>query len=339
MNKLNINASNDELKIVAIGGGTGLSTMLRGLKKFTTKITAVVTVADNGGGSGVLRQEMKILPPGDIRNCILALANTEPIMEQLLEYRFKEGRLTGQSFGNLFLAAMTGICGNFEEAVQRMGEVLAVKGKVLPVTKQDVQLCAVLKDGETICGEAEIVEKCKENQMPIKEVYLSPKNPEPLFEVLKAIESADAVILGPGSLYTSILPNLLVKKVPEAIQKTKAIKIYIGNVMTQPGETDGFDLLMHINELEHYGGKGIVDYVIANKDSIPKELLEKYYDDGAQEILCDREVIVKRGFKLIEASVLKIYDDRRLIRHNPEKLAKVVMDVIINQCKHTCGGE
>lgn len=336
---MNMNSLKKEPKIVAIGGGTGLSTMLRGLKKFTSHITAVVTVADNGGGSGVLRQEMKMLPPGDIRNCILALANTEPVMEKLLQYRFKEGSLSGQSFGNLFLAAMTGICGNFEEAVQRMSEVLAVTGKVLPVTKQDVQLCAKLRDGEIICGETEIVERSKETNTPIKEVYLSPKNPEPLFEVLEAIENADAVILGPGSLYTSIIPNLLVKKVPEALQRSKAIKIYIGNVMTQPGETDGFDLLKHIEEIEYYGGKDIIDYVIINTEVIPKNLLEIYHEDGAEEIKYDIESIKNKGLNVVLAPVLKVYSDRNLVRHDPTKLAKTVIDIIVRDRKISCGGE
>lgn len=333
MRELNNNPLNHNPKIVAIGGGTGLSTMLRGLKKFTTNITAVVTVADNGGGSGILREEMKMLPPGDIRNCILALANTEPIMEKLLEYRFEEGRLTGQSFGNLFLAAMTNICGNFEDAVQKMSEVLAVKGKVLPVTKQDVQLCAVFKDGEKICGETQIVEKSKEKRIPIKEVYLSPEKPEPLSGVLEAIEAADVIILGPGSLYTSIFPNLLVNNVPEAIRNSKAVKIYIGNVMTQPGETDGFDLLMHVEELERYVGKGVIDYIIANKDPIPKDLLKKYYEDGASEVNYDARKLAERGFKLIEASVLKIHEDKKLIRHDSEKLATTIMEVITNHCQ------
>lgn len=334
-----MNISKTMPKIVAIGGGTGLSTMLRGLKRFTTDITAVVTVADNGGGSGVLRQEMKMLPPGDIRNCILALANTEPIMEKLLQYRFKEGSLTGQSFGNLFLAAMTGICGNFEEAVQRMSEVLAVTGKVLPVTKQDIQLCAELKNGEIICGESEIVEKSKESRIPIKNVYLSPSNPEPLYEVLEAIEHADAIILGPGSLYTSIIPNLLVKEVPEALQRTKAIKIYISNIMTQPGETDGFDLLRHIKELERYGGKGIINYVVANTDEVPEDLLKGYLEDGADVVKWDMDSIMKEGFHLVEASVLKAYPERGLVRHDPRKLAQVVVDIITGNTNNSCGGE
>jgi uncharacterized cofD-like protein len=336
---MNMNSLIKEPKIVAIGGGTGLSTMLRGLKKFTSGITAVVTVADNGGGSGVLRQEMKMLPPGDIRNCILALANTEPIMEKLLRYRFKEGSLTGQSFGNLFLAAMTGICGNFEEAVQRMSEVLAVTGKVLPVTKQDIQLCAKFKNGEIICGETQIVEKSKESHVPIKDVYLYPPNPEPLYEVLEAIKSADAIILGPGSLYTSIIPNLLVKEVPEALQSTKAIKIYIGNVMTQPGETDGFDLLMHIRELEQYGGKGIIDYVIANTEPIPKELLKVYHEDGADVVKWETDFSKQNGFHIVGAPVLKVYSDRGLVRHDPKKLAQIVIDIITQNTKNSCGGE
>jgi len=328
-----------EPKIVAIGGGTGLSTMLRGLKKFTPNITAVVTVADDGGGSGILRQEMKMLPPGDIRNCILALANTEPIMQKLLQYRFKEGSLTGQSFGNLFLAAMTGICGNFEEAVQRMSEVLAVTGKVLPVTKQDVQLCAKLRDGEVICGESEIVEKSKESHVRIKEVYLYPEKPEPLFEVLEEIKNADAVILGPGSLYTSIIPNLLVDKVPEVLLQSKAIKIYISNIMTQPGETDDFDLLMHIEELRKYGGKDIIDYVVANTENIPEDLLKIYHEDRSKEVKWDKETVKDKEFKIIDAPLLRVYPDRKLVRHDPTKLAKVVMNIIINNYKGSYGGE
>ena len=197
--------------IVAIGGGTGLSVLLRGLKKYTSNITAIVTVSDDGGGSGIIRKEMGILPPGDIRNCIAALANTEPIMEQLMQYRFKEGTLKGQSFGNLFIAAMNDICGSFDAAVREVSSVLAVTGKVLPVTLENVVLYAELEDGNVIKGESQIPIKQQALNKRIRKVFLSPGNCMPLPVALKEIKEADAIILGPGSLYTSIIPNILVK--------------------------------------------------------------------------------------------------------------------------------
>ena len=221
-----------ELKIVAIGGGHGLSTMLRGLKRYTKDITAIVTVADDGGGSGMLREDLGILPPGDIRNCILALANTEPTMEQLLDYRFTEGSLAGQSFGNLFLAAMDGISGSFDEAVHRMGEVLAITGRVLPVTNQSVHLEAEFVNGSRVLGESKIFYAKKRNDCRIRQVRLVPEHPKPLPESIEAIAQADLILLGPGSLYTSIIPNLLVDGVAEAIAKSRALKILVMNIMT-----------------------------------------------------------------------------------------------------------
>ena len=195
-------------KIVVIGGGTGLSTMLRGLKYYTSNITAIVTVGDDGGGSGTLREDLGILPPGDIRNCILALADTEPLMEDLLQYRFKDGTLKGQSFGNLFLAAMDGISDNFEDAVQKMSSVLAVTGKVLPVTLDDMQLEAILENGNKVVGESQIPVEALNQKSKIKKLMINPENAEPLKDALDAIKEADAIVIGPGSLYTSIIPNL-----------------------------------------------------------------------------------------------------------------------------------
>ena len=243
-------------KIVAVGGGTGLSTMLRGLKAFTSNITAVVTVADDGGGSGVLRQELGMLPPGDIRNCILALADTEPLMEQLLQYRFRGGKLNGQNFGNLFLAAMDGISSSFVEAVKRMSDVLAVTGRVLPVTLNDVTLCAELEDGSIVCGESQIGNRRQFNRCRIRRVYLEPSDAEPLDDVIDAINQADVIVLGPGSLYTSILPNLLVRGICPAIKRSSAIKIYVCNVMTQPSETEEYNVSDHIRALEEHSCRG-----------------------------------------------------------------------------------
>lgn len=310
-------------KIVAIGGGTGLSTMLRGLKTFSSNITAVVTVADDGGGSGVLRQELGMLPPGDIRNCILALADTEPLMEQLLQYRFKEGKLKGQSFGNLFLAAMDGISSSFEEAVRRMSDVLAVTGRVLPVTLNDVTLCAELEDGSIVCGESQIGKHSNFNKCRIKRVYMEPADAEPLNEVIDAIEQADAIVLGPGSLYTSIIPNLLVRGVCPAIKKSSALKVYVCNVMTQPSETEEYSVSDHIRALEDHSCSGIIDVCIVNNSVIPDELREKYHNDGADQVRIDRERIEEAGIMLIEGDYASLKNN--LVRHDPQKLAEAVI--------------
>lgn len=311
--------------IVAIGGGTGLSTMLRGLKVFSPNITAVVTVADDGGGSGVLRQELGMLPPGDIRNCILALADTEPLMEQLLQYRFKEGKLKGQSFGNLFLAAMDGISSSFEEAVKRMSDVLAVTGRVLPVSLEDVTLCAELEDGSIVSGEWRIGHRSC-NNCRIRRVYLEPSNAEPLDEVLDAIAQADVIVLGPGSLYTSIIPNLLVRGICPAIRRSKALKLYVCNVMTQPSETEGYSVYDHIRALEEHSYTGIVDMCIVNNSSIPDELREKYHNDGADQVHIDRERILASGIRLIEGDYASLKNN--LVRHDPRKLAAAVIDTV-----------
>ena len=226
--------------IVAIGGGHGLSAMLRGLKRYTKYITAIVTVADDGGGSGMLREDLGMLPPGDIRNCIMSLANTEPTMQKLLNYRFTEGSLAGQSFGNLFLAAMNGISGSFDEAVHRMGDVLAITGRVLPVTNQNVHLEAEFDNGSRCLGESKIFYAKKLNDCRIWKIRLVPEHPQPLPDALEAIADADVIVLGPGSLYTSIIPNFLVDGISEAVSRARALKCYVLNIMTQDGETDGY---------------------------------------------------------------------------------------------------
>jgi len=313
-------------KIVAIGGGTGLSTMLRGLKLHTSNLTAVVTVADDGGGSGILRKDLGIIPPGDIRNCILALAETEPVMEQLLQYRFREGMLKGQSFGNLFLAAMNGISSSFVEAVKRMSDVLAVTGKVLPVTTSNVQLCAELENGDIIIGESKIGERNPNRKSRIKRVYLKPANAKPLDEVLEAIHEAEAIVLGPGSLYTSVMPNLIVPGISEAIKSSKAVKIYICNIMTQPGETDGYTVADHIKAIEDHTYKGIIDFCIVNMAPIPQKLKEKYLEEGAQVVRIDYEKIKDLNIEMIYYDLIDV--NNNFLRHNPGKLAKVVTDII-----------
>lgn len=316
-------------KIVVIGGGTGLSTMLRGLKYYTSNVTAVVTVADDGGGSGDLREDLGILPPGDIRNCILALADTEPLMEELLQYRFKDGRLKNQSFGNLFLAAMDGISENFEDAVQKMSSVLAVTGKVLPVTLENMRLIAELANGEIVEGESQIPEACIEQNTKIKKLKINPENAEPLKEALNAINEADAIILGPGSLYTSVLPNLLVKNISNSIKKSGALKIYISNIMTQPGETDGFKVSDHLRVISKHCGKDLVDYVIVNAQELPKELIKKYQEDNSKPVEVDKIAINLMGVEEIEANLVSYGNG--FIRHDSEELAKIIMTTVMEK--------
>ena len=316
-------------KIVVVGGGTGLSTMLRGLKYYTSNITAIVTVADDGGGSGDLREDLGMLPPGDIRNCILALADTEPLMEELLQYRFQDGRLKNQSFGNLFLAAMDGVSENFEDAVQKMSSVLAVTGKVLPVTLDDMKLVAELENGSRIVGESQIPEEAIRQKSRIKKLMINPKDAKPLQDAIKAIEEADAIVLGPGSLYTSVIPNLLVKDISESIRKSDAIKIYISNIMTQPGETDGFKASDHIKMLKKYGGRGIVDYVIANRGDIPADIKERYLNDNSQLVELDSKELKSLGVEVIEASLAKI--EKGYVKHDSEYLAEVLVDTIMEK--------
>lgn len=314
---------NNETKVVVIGGGTGLSTMLRGLKQYTSHITAIVTVGDDGGGSGKLREDLGMLPPGDIRNCILALADTEPLMEDLLQYRFTEGSLKRQCFGNLFLAAMAGISENFEDAVQKMSSVLAVKGKVLPVTLDDMKLIAELENGEIIEGESKIPSEVIVRNTRIKKIAIKPIDAKPLEEAIKAINNADVIIMGPGSLYTSIIPNLLVKGIPEAICKSPAKKVYISNVMTQPGETDGFKVSNHLKVLMDYGVAENIDYVIANNGIIPPDIKEKYAKENAELVVLDYENISNLNVNVIEADLIKI--TKRYVKHNAEKLAELIM--------------
>ncbi len=316
-------------KIVVIGGGTGLSTMLRGLKYYTSNITAIVTVGDDGGGSGKLREDLGMLPPGDIRNCLLALADTEPIMKELLQYRFKDGRLKNQSFGNLFLAAMAGISDNFEDAIQKMSSVLAVVGKVLPVTLDDMQLKAVLKNGNVVKGESQIPNEAIKQKSAIELLMLEPENAIPLKEALDAIKEADAIVMGPGSLYTSVIPNLLVNKISSAIRKSSAYKVYISNIMTQPGETDGFTASDHLKTIQKYGGKDIVECVIANCGNISDELKEKYNKEGAELVKLDEDNIKSQGVDLIVGNLIKI--ESGFVKHDADYLAQILVESIMEK--------
>jgi uncharacterized cofD-like protein len=308
-------------RIVCIGGGTGLPNLLRGLKKYTDNITAIVTVADDGGSSGIIRDELKIPPPGDIRNCLLALADTEPLMENLFQYRFTSGSFKGHSFGNIFLAAMTEMLGDFELAIKESSKVLAVRGRVLPSTLDDVILEAEYHDGSTVCGESNIPQPRRE----IKRIRIKPENARPLEEALEAVEKADAIILGPGSLYTSVIPNLLVKDISKSISGSRAKKIYVVNVMTQPGETTGYTAYDHIRAIIEHSCHDLLEYVVINSGKVPEELLERYRADGAAPVICDSEKIKKIGYNVVEADILNYTD---VVRHSPEKLARVIMKII-----------
>lgn len=311
-------------RIVAIGGGHGLSAMLRGLKRYTKHITAIVTVADDGGGSGVLREDLGMLPPGDIRNCIMALANTEPTMQKLLNYRFTDGSLAGQSFGNLFLAAMNGISGSFDEAVHRMGDVLAITGRVLPVTNQDVHLEAEFDNGSRCLGESKIFYAKKLNDCRIRKIRLVPEHSKPLPDALEAIRDADVIVLGPGSLYTSIIPNFLVDGIAEAVTQASALKCYVLNIMTQDGETDGYTAAEHIRAIFAHAGAGVIDVCIANDRPVAEEFLEPYRKEGVGQILATAEEIEQLGVALRR---FPLCTTGRYIRHNPDELARAILSV------------
>lgn len=322
------NSKVNQPNIVCIGGGTGLSVMLRKLKNISSNITAVVTVADDGGGSGVLRSDLNILPPGDIRQCILALSQAEPLMKQLLTYRFDQGSLSGQSFGNLFLAAMAGISGgNFVDAVRKVSDVLNVTGQVLPVTDRDVRLRAKLMNGMIVYGESNIGHCTHEYKSKITEVSLEPLDGSgeisPLPEVLEAIRNADLITLGPGSLYTSVLPNLMVPGITEAIRNAKAKVVYINNVMTQPGETDGYTAFDHVNAILGHTSNDFIDICIANCGKAPKDLLFKYIEDGAAVVKGDIHKIRELGIEVILSDLMEI-NDQGLIRHNSAVLAQTI---------------
>lgn len=314
-------------KIVAIGGGTGLSTMLRGLKAYTKNLTAIVTVADDGGGSGVLRHDLGMPPPGDIRHCMEALANVEPVMGELLSYRFPKdsGSLAGQSFGNLILAALNGISPSFDQAVARMSEVLAITGRVLPVTNADVQLEATFENGTSVVGESKIFEFKKAQDCRIKNVRLIPESPPALPAALRAIAQADLILLGPGSLYTSIIPNLLVDGIAQAVCASTALKMYICNIMTQDGETEGMTASEHVAALLSHSGPGLIDLCLCNSAPVRSSLLERYREEDAAPITIDKANIEGMGVELVTRPLAS--ETQNYARHSVARLAAAVMEI------------
>lgn len=311
---------NKGAKIVAIGGGTGLSMLLRGIKKYTNNITAVVTVGDDGGSSGRLREDMGILPPGDIRNCIAALADDDNLITELFQYRFKKGEgLEGHSFGNLFLTALCAITGNMVKAVKESSKVLNIRGVVLPATLDDMKLAAEFEDGSTIKGESNIPEEHKH----IKKLFTEPAHCKALPEVLEAIANADLIILGPGSLYTSVIPNLLVDGIVDAIMESTAKKIYVCNIMTQPGETDNYSVASHINALiTHAKGRKIIDAVLVN-DSLPDNISEGYAKSGSIPVRLDMENLAPTGITVVSQKLIE-ENKQGLVRHSSHRVARAV---------------
>ncbi|MEG4454193.1 gluconeogenesis factor YvcK family protein [Microcoleus sp. N9_A1] len=309
-------------KIVAIGGGTGLSHLLRGLKDYSAKITAIVTVADDGGSSGRLRREIGVLPPGDIRNCLAALADEEKLLTELFQYRFQAGDgLVGHSFGNLFLTAMSDIAGDLEQAIAASSKVLAVRGEVLPATLSDVSLWAELADGRRIEGESSIT---KANGQILK-IGCTPANPPALPRVAQALREADFIIIGPGSLYTSVIPNLLVPEIADAIARSEVPRIYVCNIMTQPGETDGYSVADHIRAIDRACGRPLFDAVVVQGKVPSAKSLIRYSQENSYPVVLDREAVTQLGRRIVIANVMDEDKNTGLIRHNSQRLAGMLL--------------
>lgn len=310
-----------EPRIVSIGGGTGLSTLLRGLKKFPAQLSVIVTVTDDGGSSGRLREELGTLPPGDIRNCMIALSEDEHLMSKLFRFRFSsDGALDDHSFGNLFLTAMAGVTGDFAKAVHFASEVLAIKGVIFPSTNSNVQLRAELEDGSWVEGETRISSAGRR----IRRVQLSPPDALPLEGALQAIRSADLITIGPGSLYTSLIPNMLVRKVIDEVRASEAVKIYIQNIMTQPGETEGLSAADHVQVLAEHCGGILFPNVLINDGMPSPEMLKRYEMERAAVVPVDHARLHSMGLKIMETDLLA---EDGVIRHDPNRLASAVFDI------------
>lgn len=350
------------MNIVTMGGGTGLSTLLRGLKKFVggetdngelasernlaghcaavKQLTAIVTVTDDGGSSGRLRRDFQVLPPGDIRNCLVALSEDTPLLSRLFQYRFSSGRgLKGHSFGNLFLTALTAVTGDFQEAVRVSGEVLATRGHIYPSTKSDITLEAVMEDGRVVRGETHI----SRHRGRIERLRLVPPNCRPLPEVLEALGNADAIAVGPGSLFTSLIPNLLLKGVAKQVSRSRAARIYICNLMTQPGETANFSAADHIKAIYEHCGARIFDYVILNKQPVSAAMRKRYLAQRSRPVEADVAALAALGVRVVIQEDLLIEErnartGKKVVRHHPDRLAKAVMTIATDHARSQPGG-
>jgi uncharacterized cofD-like protein len=321
-------------RVVALGGGTGLSTLLRGLKELVIRRTdertstehpiadlaAIVTVTDDGGSSGRLRRENRILPPGDIRNCMVALSKDEALLGRLFQYRFHAGRgLIGHNFGNLFLAALTHVTGDFTEAIRVSSKVLAIRGRIFPSTLSNVHLVATLENGRTVHGETRITA----SSVPIKRLKLSSRGVRALPKAIEAIKQADLILLGPGSLYTSILPNLLIPEIAAAIAKSSAPRVYIANLMTQPGETAGYALADHLRVIQKHVPRRVIDWVVANRQAVSPDVARRYRAQGAEPVAIDISALQKLGFRVILDNLL---EEHGVLRHNTRRLSRLLLE-------------
>lgn len=317
-------------KIVVIGGGTGTSTILSGLKKYTDNINAVISVMDDGGSTGRLRRETGLLAMGDLRNCIVSLSDSDELMTKLLNYRFDSGELKGHNFGNLFIAAMYGITGDFNETIYETSNILKIQGRVFPITLTDAHLVAHLSNGTTIVGESSIADYVHENNLKINKITTQPERVEIFEMAADIIEGADLIILGPGSLYTSIIPNLVVKGTVEAIEKSKAKVIYVSNIMGQYGESENYTLLDHYKAICQHGIGERIDYIIANNGVIDSSLLERYRKEGASQVIFDQSQINEiesKGIKTIITPLVRVKNG--VIRHDTEKLSDLIINKIL----------
>jgi uncharacterized cofD-like protein len=326
-------------RIVALGGGTGLSTLLRGLKEHVIRrsdehastarpiadLAAIVTVTDDGGSSGRLRRENRILPPGDIRNCMVALSKDEALLGRLFQYRFHAGRgLIGHNFGNLFLAALTHVTGDFTEAIRVSSKVLAIRGRIFPSTLSNVHLVATLENGRTVHGETRITA----SRVPIKKIKLSSSRVRPLAGAIEAIRAADLILLGPGSLYTSILPNLLIPEIASAIAKSNAPRVYIANLMTQPGETAGYALADHLRAIQKHVPRRVIDWVVANRQPVSPDVARRYRAQGAEPVAIDLPALQKLGFRVILDNLL---EEHGVLRHNTRRLSRLLLEEFLHR--------
>jgi len=325
------------VRVVAIGGGTGLSILLRGLKHNVARrrqeserhpisdLAAIVTVTDDGGSSGRLRREYRVLPPGDIRNCMVALSQDEALLGRLFQYRFHAGRgLRGHSFGNLFLTALSHVTGDFAEAVRVSGEVLAIRGRIFPTTLENVSLEAVMTDGKVVLGETRIAKSGKK----IRRLSLRPRRVRPLPEVLQAINQANLILVGPGSLYTSILPNLLVSGVAEAIENSRATRVYVANLMTQPGETDGYTLADHVRVIYGHTRRKLFDWVVASNQPISPEVAQRYSRHGAEPVRVDIQDLQRLGVRCLLDNLL---EEHGVVRHNAARLSRLLIEEFVER--------
>ncbi|MEW6365574.1 MAG: gluconeogenesis factor YvcK family protein [Acidobacteriota bacterium] len=310
-------------RVVVMGGGTGTYVVLTGLKKYPIDLTAVVSMADSGGSTGALRTELGILPPGSVRPALIALSGSPQLMRDLFTYRFPKGKLKGHVLGNLLLAGLVGVTGDFTEALKEAAQILAIRGKVVPVTTTDAHLVATLKNGRRIHGEGRIDARGKGD--PISSVALQPAA-RATRDALQAIQQADLVVIGPGDLYTSIVPNLLVKGIPEALRRARATVVYVVNVMTKPGETDGFTVRTFVSEMERYVGRGVIDVVIVNTGRPSASLLRRYRRQDQDLVTFSRDEVSQLQYEVIAGGLIS---QKELIRHNPDKLAAVLIEVLL----------